>query len=40
MVQYKLAFDVVYDNIVYKSLDKLLSTIPFSTYFDVLCNKN
>jgi hypothetical protein len=39
MVQSKLAFEVVYDDVLYKPLDQLLSTVPFSTHFGVPCNK-
>jgi hypothetical protein len=40
MVQCNLAFEVVYDDILYKALDQLLSTIPFNMYFSVSCNKS
>jgi hypothetical protein len=40
MVRSKLAFEVVYDDVLYKPLDQFLSTVPFSTYFSVPCNKS
>jgi hypothetical protein len=39
MVQSNLAFEVVYDDVLYKPLDHLLSTVPFSTHFGVSYNK-
>jgi hypothetical protein len=39
MVQFNLTFEVVYDDILYKPLDQLLSTAPFNTYFGVPCDK-
>jgi hypothetical protein len=31
----KLSFEVFYDDVIYKPLDQLLSTVPFSTYIGV-----
>jgi hypothetical protein len=40
MVLINLAFGVVHDDAIYKPLDQLLSTAPFSTYFGVPFNKS
>jgi hypothetical protein len=40
MVQYKLAFEVVYDDAHYMPLVYLLSTAPFNMYFGVPYNKH